>query len=255
MPQIDVENLHLEFPLYHAESRLLKQRLAQALGRTGDEGRGATRFAQDRRKRTVVDVLRGVSFSASPGERIGLIGSNGAGKTTLLRALAGIYEPVRGAVRLQGTVGALLDASLGMNPELTGRENVRLFTQQCGDSLKSLEDVYQDIEGFAELGHYFDLPIKTYSSGMSIRLAFGMATATAPQILLMDEWFLAGDGAFLKKAEMRLMRMIERVEILVVSSHQPEILERWCNRVIWMEQGKIRADGPCEDVLELYDKF
>ncbi|MBR0558448.1 ABC transporter ATP-binding protein [Neokomagataea anthophila] len=251
MPHIEVENLHLEFPLYHAESHFLKKRLAEALIGTGG-GSIATRFAQDARKRTVVDVLRGVHFNALPGDRIGLIGRNGAGKTTLLRALAGIYEPVQGKVRLQGTVGTLLDASLGMNPELTGRENVRLFMQQCAVPRMSLESAYQDIEGFAELGHYFDLPIKAYSSGMSIRLAFGMATAVAPQILLMDEWFLAGDGAFLKKAEARLLRMIERVEILLVSSHQPEILARWCNRIIWMDEGKVRADGSCEEVLKQY---
>nr|WP_294914595.1 ABC transporter ATP-binding protein [uncultured Neokomagataea sp.] len=254
MPHIDVENLHLEFPLYHAESHFLKKRLADALGGS-DGGSIATRFAQDAKKRTVVDVLRGVNFTARPGDRIGLIGRNGAGKTTLLRALAGIYEPVQGRVRLEGTVGALLDASLGMNPELTGRENVRLYMRQCADPKMSLESLYQDIEGFAELGHYFDLPIKTYSSGMSIRLAFGMATATAPQILLMDEWFLAGDGAFLKKAEARLLRMIERVEILLVSSHQPEILARWCNRVIWMDGGRVRADGKCEHILEQYSKI
>ncbi|GBR54200.1 O-antigen exporter ATP-binding protein [Neokomagataea thailandica NBRC 106555] len=254
MPQIEATDVYLEFPLYHAESRLLKKRLASALqGKTG--GSVGTRFAQDARSRTVVDVLRGIDFTAKAGDRIGLIGRNGAGKTTLLRALAGIYEPVRGEIVVRGTMGALLDASLGMNPELTGRENVRLFVQQGEGDLSALDAAYDDVQDFAELGHYFDLPIKTYSSGMAIRLAFAMATTSAPQILLMDEWFLAGDGVFLKKAETRLKRLIDKVEILVVSSHQPEILARWCNRVIWMEQGQIRADGPCEDTLQQYKNF
>ncbi|QDH16565.1 ABC transporter ATP-binding protein [Swingsia samuiensis] len=251
MPKVSVQHLSIIFPLYHGESRSLKRHLGDKFSKW-QAGSPSAHLVQDNRDRTVVSVLNDITFEVSPGERVGLIGRNGAGKTTLLRTLAGIYEPVEGRVRLEGTIGTLLDSSLGMNPELTGRENIRLFGLHGGLSQQEVERIDQDVQEFGELGSYIDLPVKTYSSGMKVRLAFGLATSLTPQILLMDEWFLAGDGNFMLKAKERLGSMIEEADILILSTHQPKVLKEWCTRVIWLENGKIRMDGRPEDVLDIY---
>ena len=240
---IDVSELSLLFPLYHANSRSLKKTLlAVASGR----------FSKDQQNRVVVQALRDISLSLRSGERLGVVGANGAGKTTLLRTLAGIYEPVMGMVRVHGRLNALLDAQLGMNPELTGRENIVLRGLYSGLTRGELPELEQDVREFAELGDFMDLPVRIYSSGMVVRLGFALATAIRPQILLMDEWILAGDAAFLDKARERLEDMVRGAEILVLSSHSPAIVLEWCTRVIWLDQGQIRADGPPLEVLEQY---
>ncbi len=241
--QVDAENLSVLFPLYHGSARSLKRTVfAAASGRVG----------KDVNQRVVIQALRQVNLSLRSGDRLGLVGHNGAGKTTLLRTLAGIYEPVIGQVRVQGSINALLDTNLGMNMDLTGRENIRLRGQYYNlprSALKRLED---DVQDFAELGDFLDLPVRIYSSGMVVRLGFGLATAIRPQILLMDEWFLAGDSVFINKAQARLEDMVLGAEILVLSSHVTEILGKWCSRVLWMDQGRIIADGPAEEVLMHY---
>ncbi|EHH68957.1 ABC transporter ATP-binding protein [Gluconobacter morbifer] len=251
MPKISVDRLRIDFPLYHGQSRSLKKHLGQKIAKLRP-GSPAAHLMQDMRDRTVVSVLRDISFMLSPGERLGLIGSNGAGKTTLLRALAGIYEPVDGHVRLEGTIGTLLDGSMGMNMDLTGRENIRLHGLHAGLTREQIAAVDEDVQAFAELGPYMDLPVKAYSSGMTVRLAFGLATATAPQILLMDEWFLAGDGTFMNKAQVRLETLVQQAEILVLSTHQPDVMRKWCTRVLWLENGSIRMDGTPDEVLATY---
>src|SRR5262249_24413422 len=153
------------------------------------------------------------------GERIGLIGPNGAGKTTLLRSLAGIYEPVEGSVSVRGKLNALLDASLGMNLDLTGRENIMLRGLYSGLDKASIRRLQGDVSPFAELGEFIALRVRIYSAGMIVRLGFAMATAIRPQVLLMDEWILAGDAAFWDRAVMRLEDMVRGAEILVLSSH------------------------------------
>ncbi|NVN11215.1 MULTISPECIES: ABC transporter ATP-binding protein [Nguyenibacter] len=243
MAGIDVSDLQIAFPLYHGNAASLRKRMGRAM---------SGRLGHDARDRVVVRALNGLSFSVRPGERLGLIGRNGAGKTTLLRALAGIYEPVGGRVSVRGRIGALLDTNLGMVAELTGRENIRLRGLYSGLDSAAIAGVEQDVSAFAELGPFLDLPLRSYSSGMQIRLAFGLATAGRPQVLLMDEWFLAGDAAFLSRAQSRLERMIEEADILVVSTHQAEILATWCTRVLWMDQGRIRMDGPPGTVLPAY---
>ena len=241
--RIEVSGLSVFFPIYHGNSRSLKKTvLSAASGRLG----------QDAQHRIVVQALRDISFSLASGDRLGLIGSNGAGKTTLLRTLAGIYEPVMGRVRVQGSLNALLDPNLGMNPDLTGRENIRLRGQYSGLAKPVLKRLEDDVADFAELGDFLDLPVKIYSSGMIVRLGFALATAIRPQILLMDEWFLAGDASFIEKARMRLEDMVRGAEILVLSSHMEDAIRDWCTRVLWMDQGRIREDGPALDVLEHY---
>lgn len=251
MPGIVVDRLCIDFPLYHGQSRSLKRQVGKTLTRFAPSSPSA-HLMHDQRERTIVSVLREISFTLRSGERLGLIGSNGAGKTTLLRALAGIYEPVAGQVRLEGTMRTLLDSSLGMNPDLTGRENIRLKGRYEGLSRQQIDRIEQDVQDFAELGPYMDMPVKAYSAGMSVRLAFGLATASAPEILLMDEWFLAGDGIFMNKARTRLEELVQKAEILVLSTHQPEIMRQWCTRVLWLENGHVRMDASPDEVLDVY---
>lgn len=241
--EIAVEGVSILFPLYHGNSRSLKKMVvAAASGRLGS----------DQRNRVVVEALRDLTFSLRSGERLGLIGSNGAGKTTLLRTLAGIYEPAMGRVRVQGSLNALLDPSLGMNPELSGRENIMLRGLYNGLPRPMLARLEEDVADFAELGDFLDLPVRIYSAGMVVRLGFALATAVKPQILLMDEWFLAGDASFLQKARERLEAMVRGADILVLSTHTTDIVRSWCDRVLWLDQGRIKADGPPDVVLEQY---
>jgi lipopolysaccharide transport system ATP-binding protein len=241
--RVEVENVSVWFPLYHGSSRSLKKMVvAAASGRLG----------QDQQHRVVVRALRDIHLNLQQGDRLGLVGNNGAGKTTLLRVLAGIYEPVIGRVRVQGSLNALLDPSLGMNMELTGRENILLRGLYNGLPKSMLPRLEQDVAEFAELSDFLDLPVRIYSAGMVVRLGFALATAIKPQILLMDEWFLAGDAVFLEKAKHRLEAMVRGADILVLSSHQADIIRDWCTRVLWLDQGQVRSDGPAEEVLAQY---
>ena len=240
---VDVRDVSVLFPLYHGNSRSLKKLLVAA---------ASGRLAQDQRHRVVVRALSDISFNLKSGERLGLVGSNGAGKTTLLRVLAGVYEPVTGHVRLHGTLNALLDPSLGMNVELTGRENIMLRGLYNGLSRPMLARLEEDVIEFSELSDFIDLPMRIYSAGMSVRLGFALATGLRPRILLMDEWFLAGDASFMEKASRRLEDMVRAADILVLSTHSDEIVREWCTRVIWLEKGRIRGDGPTVEVLDQY---
>jgi homopolymeric O-antigen transport system ATP-binding protein len=244
MGSIDVAGVSIDFPLYHGSARSLKKTVmaAASLGRLGE----------DSQHRVVVRALRDISFRLGPGERLGLIGANGAGKTTLLRTLAGIYEPVEGRVRVRGRLNALLDPNLAMNPDLTGRENIMLRGLFGGLSKPEIRWLEEDVQQFADLGEFMDLPLRIYSAGMTIRLGFALTTAIRPQVLLMDEWFLAGDLRFMDKARARLEEMVRGAEILVLSSHQHAVVAEWCTRLIWLDQGRIKADGEPADVLVRY---
>ena len=157
-----------------------------------------------------------------------------------------------GRITIDGAVTALLDPGQGMNMELTGNENIRLRALFNGYSEARIRQLQEDVASFAGLDQFLALPVRTYSSGMVVRLGFAMATAISPQILLMDEWLLAGDASFLDKARHRLESMVRGAEILVLSSHRPDILLQWCNRLIWLENGEVRADGTPEEVLRAY---
>ncbi|MGH7122631.1 MAG: ABC transporter ATP-binding protein, partial [Acetobacteraceae bacterium] len=243
MASISVSGVAVDFPLYHGSSRSLKKTvLAAASGRVG----------KDRQSRVVVQALRGINFELRTGDRLGLIGRNGAGKTTLLRVLAGIYEPVLGHVRIEGSLTALLDPNLGTNPELTGLENIRLRGLYDNLSKEATKRIEENVRSFSELGDFLHLPLRLYSTGMMVRLGFALATAIRPQVLLMDEWFMAGDASFMEKARERLESMVRGAEILVLSSHMMETVRAWCSRVIWLDQGKVRADGSPDEVLEQY---
>ena len=242
-PQIEASGVSLDFPLYHGNARSLKRTVFSGL---------SGRMGNDLKHRVVVQALRDISFRLTSGDRLGLIGTNGAGKTTLLRTLAGIYEPVVGTVRVHGSINALLDPQLGMNVEMTGRENIMLRGLYNGLTRPAIRRLEEDVRAFAELGDFIDLPVKIYSSGMVVRLGFALATAIRPQVLLMDEWFLAGDAVFMEKARGRMEDMVRGAEILVLSSHLSHVVKDWCTRVIWMDQGRIRDDGTAAEVMERY---
>lgn len=244
MATIDVERVDVEFPVYHGNSRSLKRTVFNI---------ASGRLAEDSRHRIVVHAVRSVSFSLRPGERLGLIGHNGAGKTTLLRTLAGIYEPVVGQVRVTGSIGALLDPNLGMNSEMTGRENIAMRGMINGLGRAQIAALEKDVQDFADLDEFLDLPLRFYSSGMVVRLGFALATAIRPDVLLMDEWFLAGDAIFMEKARARLEDMVRGADILVLSSHSLSVVREWSTRVIWMDHGRIVADGPPDTVIAAYE--
>jgi lipopolysaccharide transport system ATP-binding protein len=243
MTHLTAFNISVDFPLYHSDNRSLKKTIF---------GATAGRFGQDDKRRPVVQALRNISFTLRSGDRLGLIGSNGSGKTTLLRALSGIYQPANGSLSMEGRLTSLLDPGQGMNMELTGRENIRLRGYFLGMPRADVECLEADVEDFAELDQFMDLPVRNYSSGMVVRLAFAMATALHPEILLMDEWILAGDAAFMEKAKCRVEAMVNKADILILASHSSSVVVEWCNRVIWLEQGKIKADGKPLEIFSQY---
>jgi lipopolysaccharide transport system ATP-binding protein len=240
MAYIEAKGMRVEFPLYHLAARSLKKRLL---------ARATMRVTTDAANRVVVSALRDLNFRIDSGERVALIGQNGAGKTTLLRSLAGIYEPVGGRLTIDGSIGSLIDPAAGMDQDSTGRENIRLRGLYRNLDAAGQAALEEEVVSFAGLGEFIDVPIKGYSAGMSVRLAFALATAMQPQILLMDEWFLAGDAAFMQKAEARLANLVSAADILVIATHDMAIVRRWCNRAIRLEAGRIMADGPVEEVI------
>ena len=243
MASLVARGLSVDFPIYHGNSRSLKRHVF---------ARASGRLQKDDKSRIVVNALRDISLDLRSGDRLGLIGGNGAGKTTLLRTLAGIYEPVHGRIEIEGRVGALLDANLGMNYDLTGRENIALRGLYNGLRRGQIDQLEEDVEAFAELGDFLDLPMRFYSAGMTVRLGFALATAIKPEVLLMDEWLLAGDAAFMEKASIRLETVVRQAEVLVLSSHAPGIILNWSTRVIRMDQGRIVDDGPPQEVMDRY---
>jgi len=246
----------LSFPVFHGSSRSLKKTLIRrARAPRVERGQvgGEMRSGASEGDAIIVQAIAGLDLDIGPGERVGLIGHNGAGKSTLLRALAGVYESGAGEMTVRGEVHALLDAQAGMNPELTGRENVHLFARGVRYSRAQTEELLRDVEAFAELGAFFELPVRLYSSGMKIRLGFALATAMRPEILLMDEWFMAGDQHFQDKARERLEGMIASADILVLTSHSLPVLRQWCTRIVWLEAGRLRQDGPPGEVLDAYE--
>ena len=244
---IRLDGVSVLFPVYQAGSRSLKKRILFH-GSRGNIGR-------DARDQIVVAALRDISLSVAVGDRVALIGSNGAGKTTLLRTMAGIYEPVEGAVRTRGRISPMLDINLGIDVDLNGYDNIRLRAALLGLSTLEIERRLPEIAEFTELGDYLDMPVRTYSAGMMLRLSFAVATCFQPEILLMDESILAGDARFLGKAEARIQSFIQRASVLVLASHSLDLTKRWCNKGLWLDQGRVRMWGPIDDVVEEYRKF
>ena len=244
MASIILTGVSVEFPVFNAASRSLKNRVLSV----------ATGGAIDRRVdgHVIVRGLEDVSFSVNEGDRIGLVGHNGSGKTTLLRVLSGIYRPTSGSAEIHGECVSLINISLGIDPEATGRENIRLRAAMMGMRPNELREQFDGIAEFTGLGDFLDMPFRTYSSGMQLRLAFSTSTAIRPEILVMDEWLSTGDEDFKQKADRRLREIVETTKILVLASHSSDLLRKNCNRILWMEHGRVRMDGPPNEVLSAY---
>ncbi len=238
------DNVSIEFPIYTAHGRSLKRSVLQ-LTTGGRIGVGV-------QNRMVISALHNITLKAEHGDRIGLIGHNGAGKSTMLRALAGVYEPVQGSITMTGRVGSLIDLTIGMDLEATGYENIGLRSLLLGMTPDESAANAEEIAAMTELGDFLALPVRTYSSGMLLRLAFAISTSVVPDILLMDEWIGAGDASFVQKAQGRLQRLLGGTGILFVASHAEAIIKDNCNRVLWIDKGEIRADGKPDDVMKEY---
>lgn len=244
MTSISLQNVTVDFPIYNARGRSLKNRVMNIAtgGSINSEGHGAV----------VVRGLDTINLELRRHDRIGLIGHNGSGKTTLLRVLTGVYVPTSGRIEIQGKCTSLINISLGIDPEATGRQNIFLRGALLGFRKEEMRSRLEEIEEFSELGGFLEMPVRTYSSGMQLRLAFSISTILQPEILIMDEWLATGDEGFKVKANKRLNELVEKTQILVIASHARELLEKNCNRVIWLEHGKVRIDGEPSEVLDAY---
>ncbi len=234
----------MTFPLYGGGSRSLKKTLVN-LGSRG-------RISEDAKHRVIVHALREVSFHAEHGDRVGLVGPNGAGKSTLLRVLAGIYEPTAGSAHCDGHVVPLFNPALGMEPEATGHENIRMRGLLLGLTPDQIEAKREEIGAFTELENYLDMPVRTYSSGMMLRLAFAISTCFVPEILLLDEWIGVGDARFLEKAERRMHEVVGQSSVVVMASHSNDLIKRLCNRALYIEAGRLKLDGEVGEVIAAY---
>lgn len=245
MTSVELQNVCVQFVVFSGVGRSLKQQVIQTM--TGG------RLSSNNTDRVVVRALENVSMSLRSGDRLALLGHNGAGKSTLLRLLAGVYEPVAGTVKIEGRIAPMFDISLGMDPESTGYENIFLRALYLGIKAKDIKERVEEIAEFAELGDFLYLPVRTYSTGMAIRLAFAISTTIDPEIILLDEWLGAGDASFIKKAEARMHELVARAGIVVLASHNTEIVRKVCNKAMLFEHGQVIAAGDVEEVLNIYD--
>ncbi len=198
-------------------------------------------------------VLRHVGFDIQPGEAIGIIGQNGAGKSTLLKMITGTLQPTEGEVQIKGRIAAILELGMGFNPELTGRQNSFHAAGLMGFTAEQIQQVMPDVEAFAEIGEYFDQPVRIYSSGMQMRVAFSVATAYRPEILIVDEALSVGDSYFQHKSFNRIREFQEQGTTLLIVSHDRSSIQSLCNRAILLEQGSVIKDGNPEEVFDFYN--
>lgn len=230
---ISLKDVSVSFPIYGAGASSLKKTLAASVtgGRFGKET-GVT----------VVQALSNINIELKAGDRLGLVGHNGAGKSTLLRTLAGVYEPTAGQFARHGSVTSLIDPALGIEADATGMENIMLRGLVMGLSKREVDQLTPGIVEFSGLGQYINMPVRTYSTGMMMRLAFSISTSVKADILLMDEWLSVGDAEFTEKAEKRMRDVVQGSGILVLASHSPKLIAKECNKVIHLSHGTI-IDG------------
>jgi ABC-type polysaccharide/polyol phosphate transport system ATPase subunit len=240
--RIKLRGVVVEFPVVNASAQSLQLRLFQALG-----GQLSAHH-----RTVIVKALSGVDLELHDGDRLGLIGDNGSGKTTLLRVLGDVYPPSRGVVSIDGSISSLTDLALGMDPESSGWENIIFRCVFMGLSFRKAKVLSPGIAEFSGLGTYLDLPIRSYSTGMLLRLAFAISTSIEPDILLMDEMMAVGDADFIAKAKRRLDELMGKANILALASHDIPLIESICNKVAWLEHGVIKHFGPPDVVAGAY---
>lgn len=240
MSSIRVENLSIKFRIYHDRSPSLKDYFASLFKR--------------KRQSAYSDfwAVKNISLEIKAGDRVGIVGHNGAGKSTLLKALCRVYESSDGLISVDGRIAPLLEIGAGFHPEFTGRENIHLNGAILGYTKQQIRAVEPEVIAFAELEEFIDTPVKYYSTGMYMRLAFSLATAIHPDILVLDEIFAGGDAAFMVKAKARMHDLIDKADIMIMVSHDHQLVKSFCNRVIWIDHGMLLADGPPEEIVERY---
>lgn len=244
MARIDLRNVSVEFPIYNMNARSFKKRfLRLATGGT---------VSSDAHKHVVVRALNTISLTFHHGDRIGLIGHNGSGKSTLLRLLAGIYEPTHGKILIQGNVSPMLDIMHGIEAEFTGYDNIYVRGTILGLSRKQIKQQIDQIAEFTGLGDYLAMPVRTYSSGMMVRLAFAISTSMEPDILLIDEVFGAGDADFMQRARNKMVSLLNQSNIVVMATHSNDLIREFCNKALLLEGGCIKYFGPVEQALTRY---
>lgn len=242
MTHIKLVNASVTFSIYNAKTRSVRNEIINAIGGKIERGNN----------NTYIKALDSISLKIKDGDRVGLIGHNGAGKSTLLKLLAGIYEPTSGWAEVKGTVSSLTDIMMGMDPEISGYDNILMRCILMGMSFTEAKGKIDEIIHFSELESSIDLPMRTYSTGMSMRLAFSVATSITPDILIMDEMIGAGDAGFIEKARLRSLDLIEKTKIMIISSHDMKIIRDVCNRIIWLEKGQIIMDDEASKVIKAY---
>lgn len=243
MACIEVENVSLTYPIYGANARSFKSSLINMV--TG--GR-----LENNSGKMVVEALKDVSFTLEKGDRLALLGHNGAGKSTLLKVLASIYEPTTGFVNVKGRLNCLFDIMMGMDHELNGYENIMLRGLILGLSKPEIRKIVPQVEEFSELGEFMKMPIKSYSAGMKVRLAFGIITHVFSEILLIDEIVNVGDAKFIEKAKAQIKNLIHQSDFMVLSTHDFNIVKELCNKALWLENGIVKCFGKVEDVMNIY---
>ena len=240
MAKIELRDVSLTFTLRKAVRLSLKEFLLNGM------------FMNSRNPLVRVPALVDVDLSVTDGERIGIIGHNGAGKSTLLKMLAGVYPPTHGTRLVEGKICSLFDITLGFEPDATGRENIMYRAYLQGETPRTLRPKQKQIEDFSELGDFLDTPVRYYSAGMAVRLAFSIATAIEPEVLLIDEVLSVGDLSFQNKAGQRMKDMMANASLMVMVSHDLASIEKLCTKAIWLEHGRIVASGTAKEVSEMY---
>jgi ABC-type polysaccharide/polyol phosphate transport system ATPase subunit len=240
MAKIELQNVNVTFRVRQGGRVTLKELLVRQLFR-----RAANSVME-------VRALQDVSLSFHEGERVGIIGHNGAGKSTLLKVLAGIYPPTSGVRHVDGRISSLFEISLGFEGDANGWENIRYRSYLQGETPQSVQPKVEPIAEFSELGEFLNMPVRYYSAGMMVRLAFSIATAMDPEILLVDEVLGVGDMAFKAKARTRMMEMMARARLIIVVSHELNALAHLCDRVVWMDHGRVHQVGPTAEVVDAY---
>jgi lipopolysaccharide transport system ATP-binding protein len=241
MAHIELNKVNLTFNVRKDSGLTLKEFIVRGM------------FRKSVNPRMQVHALRDVDLSIGDGERVGIIGHNGAGKSTILKLLAGIYPPTSGRCVVEGHISSLFDIALGFEGDATGWENIGYRSYLQGETPKTMRSKVQSIADFSELGEFLDMPVRYYSAGMSVRLAFSIATAIEPEILLVDEVLSVGDISFREKARGRMEEMMQKAKIIVMVSHDLSAVADLCERTIWMEHGAIRAAGPTQRMIAAYE--
>ena len=243
-PSIIINDASVSFPIFNVKTYSLKNRIIKSVM--------GNITSNNHDKIVHIDALKNINLQIKSGERIGVIGGNGSGKSTFLRLCSRIYEPSTGTININGNISSLINVNIGIDPESTGRENIKLRLVMLGYNNDQINELINSIIEFTELNQFIDLPFYTYSTGMQMRLAFATSVFIKPEILIMDEWLATGDKDFQEKAEKKLNSIIENSKILILASHSKDLILKTCSRVIWLENGHIKSDGFTKEITQAY---